>query len=180
VRYRLSFASVMFVFVSVSQCQQTSRLDPTQPSVSQSENQDARSLESKRILGIIPNYRTSPSLQHYEPLITSEKFKIASEDAFDRGTVGLAALFGVEGQLTNANRSFGQGVKGYGRYLGTAYGDLVIGDYMTEAVFPSFYIKTRATSDGGREADGPDSPTQWGKFSGPIETQAELSLTTRN
>jgi len=93
--------------------------------------------ESKRILGIIPNYRTSPSLRDYKPLTSREKFKIASEDAFDRGTVALAVLFGGEAQLTNANRSFGQGAAGFGRYLGTSYGDFVIGDYMTEAVFPT-------------------------------------------
>jgi hypothetical protein len=40
-------------------------------------------------------------------------------------------------QLTNANRSFGQGAAGYGKYFGTAYGDLAIGNYMTEAIYPS-------------------------------------------
>ena len=93
--------------------------------------------ESKRIFGIIPNYRTSPSLVNYEPLSTTGKFKIASEDALDRGTFALAAMFGGEGQLTNSNRSFGQGAAGFGRYFGAAYGDLLIGDYMTEAVFPT-------------------------------------------
>ena len=95
--------------------------------------------ESKRILWIVPNYRTSPSLVNYEPLTVSEKFKLASEDSFDRGTVALAALFGGEAQLTNANRAFGQGAAGFGRYVGAAYGDLVIGDYMSEAVFPSLF-----------------------------------------
>lgn len=93
--------------------------------------------ESKRILWIVPNYRTSPSLKDYEPLTTREKFKVASEDASDRGTVALAAIFAGQGQLTNSNRSFGQGGAGYGRYFGAAYGDLVIGNYMTEAVFPT-------------------------------------------
>jgi len=93
--------------------------------------------ESKRILGIIPNYRTFPSLTGYKPLTTGEKFKLASEDSFDRGTVALAGLFAGEGQLTNGNRAFGQGAAGYGRYFGAAYGDLVIGNYMSEAVFPS-------------------------------------------
>jgi len=45
---------------------------------------------------------------------------------------GIAAAFAGESQLTNANRSFGQGVAGYARYLGTSYADFVIGDYMTE------------------------------------------------
>jgi hypothetical protein len=98
---------------------------------------DAPQPESKRLLGVIPNYRTSPSILNYEPLTASEKFKIASEDAFDRGTIVLAALFGGEGQLTNGNRSFGQGAAGFGKYWSAAYGDFAIGDYMTEAIFPT-------------------------------------------
>jgi hypothetical protein len=138
VLYRILFAGLGFVlFVSESPGQQTSTSVPSQPGIVQSTANNPPQAESKRILGIIPNYRTSPSLQNYEPLTSREKFKIASEDAFDRGTVGLAALFGGEGQLTNSNRSFGQGAAGFGRYFGASYGDFVIGDYMTEAVFPT-------------------------------------------
>jgi len=93
--------------------------------------------ESKRILGIIPNYRTSPSLSSYEPLTTGQKFKLASQDAFDPGTFAFAGFLAGEAQLTNENRSFGQGGAGFGRYYGAAYGDLFIGNYMTEAVFPT-------------------------------------------
>jgi hypothetical protein len=93
--------------------------------------------ESKRLLGVVPNYRTSPSLKDYEPLTTPGKFKVASEDAVDRGTAMLAGFFAGEAQLMNANKSFGQGGAGFGRYFGTAYCDFVVGDYMTEAVFPT-------------------------------------------
>jgi len=93
--------------------------------------------EAKRIFGIIPNYRTSASLTDYKPLTPHKKFMIAAQDSFDRGTVVLAAAFAGEGQLTNANQSFGQGTAGYARYFGTAYADLVIGDYMTEAIYPT-------------------------------------------
>jgi hypothetical protein len=93
--------------------------------------------EAKRIFGIVPNFRTSPTLQNYEPLTPKEKFKIAAQDAFDRGTVVLAAAFAGESQLTNADRSFGQGAEGYGRYFITSYAGFVIGDYMTEGVFPT-------------------------------------------
>lgn len=92
---------------------------------------------SKHIFGIIPNFRTSPTLAHYEPIPVSQKFKIARQDSFDRGTFLLAAAFAGESQLKNSNPSFGQGVEGYGHYLGTAYADFVIGNYMTEAIFPS-------------------------------------------
>ena len=95
--------------------------------------------ESKRLFGIVPNYRTSPLPNPYVPISARQKFIIGSQDAFDRGTVILAAAFAGEGQLTNANRSFGQGAAGYGRYFGTAYADYVIGDFMTESIYPTLF-----------------------------------------
>jgi len=91
----------------------------------------------KRVFGIVPNYRTFPTLANYKPITPKEKFKIAKDDSFDRGTVVLAAELAGEGQLINSNPSFGHGVTGYSRYFGTAYADLVIGDFMTEAVYPT-------------------------------------------
>lgn len=93
--------------------------------------------ETKRLFGIIPNFRTSPSLQNYEPLTARQKFGIASQDAWDRGTVILAAAFAGESQLTKAEPSYGQGVEGYAQYFGASYAGFIIGDYMTEGVFPS-------------------------------------------
>jgi hypothetical protein len=104
----------------------------TDPSTNPPEQQ-----ESKRIFWIIPNFRTSPTLAEYKPLTPSQKFHIATLDSFDRGTVALAAAFAGEGQLSNSNRSFGQGAEGYAHYFGTAYADFVIGDYLTEGVFPT-------------------------------------------
>jgi hypothetical protein len=95
--------------------------------------------ESKRIFLIIPNYRTAPTIDEFTPMTVREKFRVASEDAFDPGTFALAGMFAGEAQLTNANRSFGQGARGYGSYYGAAYGDLLIGDYMSEAVFPAIF-----------------------------------------
>src|SRR5882762_6625396 len=130
---------VCALFSSVSSCQQTSPGDLTQPGVAQSaENDNSPQPEGRRIFGIFPNYRTSPSLQNYQPMTSREKFNMAFQDAFDRGTIVGAALSASVGQLTNANRSFGQGGAGFGRYFGAAYGDLVIREYMKEAVFPTF------------------------------------------
>src|SRR5882724_8521973 len=68
----------------------------------------------KRVLGIIPNFRTSATLDHYKPLTPKEKFGIAAQDSFDRGTVVLAALFAGEGQLAQSEKSFGNGAAAYG------------------------------------------------------------------
>jgi hypothetical protein len=118
----LGFAVPLVAFIAAAQ------------GTSQDQTQNT---EDKRILGFIPNYRTSSSLANYEPLTAAAKCKVASQDAFDRGTFILAGIFAGEGQLTNDNRAFGQGGAGFGRYYGAAYGDLLIGDYMTEAVFPT-------------------------------------------
>ena len=135
---RLSRSSaILLALASVSLAQQVLPGNPTTEITSQPEAPNVVPTESKRLLWIIPNYRTSPTLQNYEPLPVREKFKIASEDAFDPGTVALGALFAGESQLTNGERSIGQGVAGYGRYWGAAYADFAIGNLMTEGIFPS-------------------------------------------
>jgi hypothetical protein len=92
---------------------------------------------SRRILGIFPNHNASPCLSPYVPISAKDKFKIASEDAFDPGAVVLAALTGGAAQLFNSNRPFGQEASGYGRYVSAAYANHVIGDFLTEGVYPS-------------------------------------------
>ena len=92
---------------------------------------------ASRIFGIIPNYRTFPSLTNYKPLTAKEKFKIANQDVSDRGTFVLAAAFAGEGMLTKSSPSFGHGVEGYSQYFVTSFCDLAVGDYMTEAIFPA-------------------------------------------
>jgi hypothetical protein len=127
---------LMSIWPAAAFGQQT--IDSTLPSKPIAQAQGpATEGESKRIFGIIPNYRTSPSLDHYQPLSAKQKLNVAQQDAFDRGTFVLAAAFAGISQLTTADRSFGQGGAGYGHYLGTSYADLVIGDYFTEAIFPT-------------------------------------------
>ena len=92
--------------------------------------------EHKRIFGIIPNYRTSPGLKEYTSLTAGEKFTIARQDSFDRGTFMLAAGFGAEAQFFGSSPSFGHGAKGYARYAAASYADWAVGDMMTEAVYP--------------------------------------------
>ena len=133
---RLCF--VLALLPALALCQEPAPHDVLQPGTTTTTNSAASpQVESKRIFGIIPNFRTSPSLQNYKPLRPAEKFKIAGQDSFDRGTVALAALFAGQSQLTDATPSFGQGVAGYARYFATAYADFVIGNYMTEAIYPT-------------------------------------------
>jgi hypothetical protein len=91
----------------------------------------------KRIFWIIPNYRSYPSFDAAKPLSTGAKFKLAARDSFDPGTFVLAGAIAGIGQASNSTKSYGQGMAGYGRYYGAAYGNLMIGNFMTDAIFPS-------------------------------------------
>lgn len=128
----LKLGTVLLIAASVLRGQ---NLQPEQTGEESHPIQPAQ--DSHHLLWIIPNYRTSPSLTDYRPIAVREKFKLAAQDSWDRGTVALAALFAVQAQVSNSNRSFGQGTAGYAQYLGACYGDFVIGNYMTEGIFSS-------------------------------------------
>ena len=91
----------------------------------------------KRILGIIPNYRTAPSLTPYQPLTAKGKFKIAADDSFDPGTFVLSGIIAGEAQLAHSTPAFGQEESGYARSFGATYGNMAIGNFMREAIYPS-------------------------------------------
>src|SRR5271165_6024163 len=91
----------------------------------------------KRVFGVLPNYRTANETAVYTPIGTERKFIIGLKDSFDYPLLLVAGATAGLGQLTNQNPSFGQGLAGYGRRLGTGYADQVIGNMMTESIFPT-------------------------------------------
>jgi hypothetical protein len=109
------------------------------PAQTDTSTSDVNDPNPKRLFWIIPNFRTSPTLATYTALTPTDKYKLATQDSFDRGTIALALAFAGEAQLSNSNPSFGQGVKGYAHYAGTAYADFVIGNYLSEGVFPVLF-----------------------------------------
>lgn len=98
---------------------------------------DPGSGQDKRIFGVLPNYRTADGTTPFMPITTKQKFTIARKDTFDYPSYLLAAAFSGLSQLDNSNASFGQGLKGYARRYGSAIADQDIGNFMTEAIWPS-------------------------------------------
>jgi hypothetical protein len=97
----------------------------------------AQTPEDKRILGVLPNYRTTEASWTFQPLTAGQKFHIAMKDSFDWPGYLVGGGFAALYQMENANPTFGQGVKGYALRYTTAYADQVIGNMMTEAIIPS-------------------------------------------
>ena len=100
---------------------------------------EAGSGQDKRIFGVLPNYRTADGSIPFSPITTKQKFTIARKDTLDYPSYALAAAFSGLSQLDDSNPSFGQGVKGYARRYASAVADQDIGNFMTEAIFPSFF-----------------------------------------
>jgi hypothetical protein len=94
-------------------------------------------VEDKRAYGVLPNYRTAEASTPFQPLTAKQKMNIAFKDSFDGAVYPTAAIFSVIYQAENQNPSFGQGLKGYAKRVGAAFGDQMIGNMMTEGIAPS-------------------------------------------
>jgi hypothetical protein len=99
----------------------------------------AQPAEDKRVFGVLPNYRTTEASIPFERITAKQKMTIAFKDSFDWPVYPTAAAFAALYQIENQNPSFGQGMKGYAKRLGGAYGDQMIGNMMTEGIMPSLF-----------------------------------------
>jgi hypothetical protein len=92
--------------------------------------------QSKRILWIIPNYRTVSANTHLPPLTLKGKFWLATEDTVDYSNfIFVGALAGIS-MVQKSQPTFGQGGVGYGRYYWHIFVDGAIENYMVEAILP--------------------------------------------
>ena len=108
-------------------------VQPLQPTDAQQQQED------KRILGVLPNYRTVEDSRPFSPITPKQKFTIAAKDSFDYPVYLISGAFAALYQLDDQNPSFGQGLKGYGKRYGAAYGDQAIGNILAEGVFPTLF-----------------------------------------
>ena len=88
----------------------------------------------KRLFGVIPNYRADQMQAVYKPITTAEKYHIAKQDSFDWPNYFLLAGFAMQSKLADGG---GGGVESFAKYYARAFGDQIIGSYVTEAILPS-------------------------------------------
>jgi len=92
--------------------------------------------QTKRILGIIPNFRAISTDEKLPPQTVKDKFLGATEDSFDYSSIFLPAFIAGYSLATNATPEFGHGGAAYGRYLWHSAIDQTSENYMVEFVFP--------------------------------------------
>ena len=96
-----------------------------------------RKIQTKRILGIIPNYRSVSADTQLPPQSFKDKFVLATQDSFDYSAFILAGMIAGVGQAQNSYPEFRQGAVGYSRYYWHSFADQAVGNYFTEAIVPS-------------------------------------------
>jgi hypothetical protein len=93
--------------------------------------------QSKRILGIFPNYRAVSANTQLPPLSLRQKFWLATQDSFDYSSFVSAGIISGVSQANNSYPEFGHGAKAFGRYYWHGVADQAVGNYMTEAIVPA-------------------------------------------
>jgi len=108
----------------------------SQKPASQNSAPNGRPQQTKRILGVIPNFRSVSIDEILPPQSWKEKFMTATRYSFDYSSIFTPAVLAGYSMGTKATPEFGQGAAGYGRYFWRAVVDQTIANYMVVFVFP--------------------------------------------
>jgi len=131
----------------------------TLPDAPSANQETGEGKQTKRILGIIPNFRAVSVDTHLPPQTRKEKFVGFAKDSFDYSSfIWIGALAGVS-QLKNSTPEFGQGAAGFGRYYWHSFADQT-----NENLWVGFLLPVAARQDpryytlGRRTANGYNGP----------------------
>ncbi len=93
--------------------------------------------QTKRILGIIPNFRAVSADTKLPAQSVGEKFKTTSQQSFDYSSVLFSVVIAGVAQLNSSDPEFGTGASGYGQYLWHTYADQTDENFWVQAILPS-------------------------------------------
>jgi hypothetical protein len=92
--------------------------------------------QSKRIFGIIPNFRSVNADVHLPPQTVGEKFHTATQDSFDYSSIFIPLAVAGYDYGRNSTPEFGTGGVAYGRYLWHSVVDQTSENYLVEFIVP--------------------------------------------
>jgi hypothetical protein len=135
---------ILFLVIDGAQAEDHSSGDlpdaPTaaaQPKASSTGQNSMEGQQTKRILGIVPNFQSVSVITKLPRETVKEKFMDATEDSFDYSAfIFTGALAGIS-QASNSVPEFHQGVAGHARYCWHTFADQTDENYMVEFVFPT-------------------------------------------
>jgi len=101
------------------------------------KNGDYEGKQTRRILGIVPNFRSVGVDEKLPPISVHDKFKLMTDDNFDYSNFIYVGLLAGEGQLAGSYPEFHTGAPAYARYYWHIFADTIDGNLMTEFVVPA-------------------------------------------
>lgn len=93
--------------------------------------------QTKRILGVIPNFRSVGADVKLPPISTHDKFKLMLEDSFDYSSFIYVGILSGVAQAQNSYPEFHHGAPAYARYYWHSFADTLDGNLMTEFIYPT-------------------------------------------
>jgi hypothetical protein len=93
--------------------------------------------QTKRILFIIPNFRSVSVDEKLPPQTIKDKFTTGALDSFDYSSFIFVAIQAGVAQARNSTPEFHQGAAGYGRYYWHSYADYVDENLWVEFLLPT-------------------------------------------
>jgi hypothetical protein len=110
---------------------------PLQNQAPQNAPENSGGKQTKRILGLVPNFRAVSADEELPPETVKEKFKDATEDSFDYSSLFFPLVIAGYNQARDATPEFHQGAAGYARYFWHSAVDQTSENYMVEFIFPA-------------------------------------------
>jgi hypothetical protein len=92
--------------------------------------------QTKRILGIVPNFRSVSANTKLPPQTAKEKFIGATEDSFDYSSFVFVGILAGVNQAEGSTPQFHQGAAGYARYYWHDFADQTDENYQVEFIWP--------------------------------------------
>lgn len=96
-------------------------------------------VQTKRILGVIPNFRSVSADAKLPPLSVKQKFVEATQDSFDYSSIFLPIVVAAEADANRSTPEFGHGGIAYGRYLWHSVADQTVENYTVEFIGPVIF-----------------------------------------
>jgi hypothetical protein len=93
--------------------------------------------QTKRILWILPNFRSVSADTKVPPQSTKEKCKTGFQDSFDYSSFIFVGIQAGIAQATDSYPAFRQGAAGYGRYYWHTFADQADENLWVECIIPS-------------------------------------------
>jgi hypothetical protein len=109
----------------------------TAPDERKKKEDDSEGKQTKRILGIVPNFAAVSANTQLPPLTVRGKFKLATEDSVDYSAFVWTGIVAGQSMALKSYPELGNGAAGYGRYYWRAFADQASGTFFTEAIVPS-------------------------------------------